>query len=100
MRHIHNTSFIINETIEIEWIEFVREHYIAPLRTNHLCKDVIFTKVSIDQPEGKTYSIQVVFETEKQMNHFLESWLPEVEEKIIRRYTNKYFCFSSTLTEI
>lgn len=100
MRHIHNTSFIINENIEKQWVDFIREHYIVPLCANNLCDDVIFTKVSIDQPEGKTYSIQVMFKTENQMNHFLETWLPGVEEKIIQRYKNNYFCFSSTLTEI
>lgn len=100
MRTIFNTSFIIDENIEKEWISFMREHYIAPLKENQLCNDIIFTKVSIDQPEGKTYSLQAIFDSEQQQNHFIENWLPLIENKIIRKYHNRYICFSSTLTEI
>ena len=56
MRIIYNTSFIIDEDIETAWIGFIRKNYISVLQTNRLCEDIIFTKVSIDQPEGKTYS--------------------------------------------
>lgn len=100
MRTIYNTSFIINENIEKEWIEFMKKHYLSVLHENKLCNDIIFTKVSIDQPDGKTYSLQLVFDTEKQQNYFLEKWLPLIEEKIVRHYANCYLCFSSTLTEI
>ena len=100
MRIIYNTSFIVQEDIEQEWIPFMQEYYVAFVREHRLCQDVIFTKVSIDQPEGKTYSLQLVFGTEEQQNRFLENWLPRIEEKIIRSYANRYVCFSSVLTEI
>lgn len=100
MRIIYNTSFIINEEIEEEWIAFIREHYLSVVRQHGFCEDVIFTRVSIDQPEGKTYSLQLVFNDEAQHNHFLDNWLPSIEEKIIRQYANRYVCFSSVLTEI
>ena len=58
------------------------------------------TKVSIDQPEGKTYSLQLVFNSEEQQNHFLDEWLPDIEKKIIQIFSNRYLCFSSILTEI
>lgn len=63
-------------------------------------EDIIFTKVSIDQPEGKTYSLQLVFNSEEQQNHFLDEWLPDIEKKIIQIFSNRYLCFSSILTEI
>lgn len=100
MRIIHNTSFIINDDIENEWISFMKEYYLCVLQKNQLCRDIIFTKVSIDQPEGKTYSLQIVFDTEQQQQHFLTHWLPGIEERIIRHFTGRYVCFSSTLTEI
>lgn len=100
MRIIYNTSFIINENIETEWIRFIKNNYLAILSENDLCSDVIFTRVSIDQPDGKTYSLQIVFNNEEQQNHFLENWLPAIEEKIISRYANQFVYFSSVLTEI
>ena len=100
MRTIYNTSFIVNDDIEHEWIHFIREHYVAILSDKKLCQDIIFTKVSIDQGEGKTYSLQLIFESEDQQNHFLDHLLPQIEEKIIHKYANRYVCFSSVLTEI
>ena len=97
---IYNTSFIIDEDIETAWIGFIRKNYISVLQTNRLCEDIIFTKVSIDQPEGKTYSLQLVFNSEEQQNHFLDEWLPDIEKKIIQIFSNRYLCFSSILTEI
>lgn len=100
MRHIHNTSFIIDESIEKQWVDFIQAHYIDVLKNNNISQDVIFTKVSIDQPEGKTYSIQVIFDSKRQMEQFLENWLPEIEERLIESYRNRYLCFSSILTEL
>lgn len=82
MRIIYNTSFIIDEDIETAWIGFIRKNYISVLQTNRLCEDIIFTKVSIDQPEGKTYSLQLVFNSEEQQNHFLDEWLPDIEKRL------------------
>lgn len=100
MRIIYNTSFIIQEEIEKEWIDFIRKNYIARLTRYQLCRDIIFTKVSIDQPEGKTYSLQLVFDSQAQQDHFLNNWLPQIEAQIIQKYANRYVCFSSVLTEI
>ena len=78
----------------------MQAHYINVLKDKNISRDVIFTKVSIDQPEGKTYSIQIVFDGKEQMEQFLENWLPEIEKKLIENYRNRYLCFSSILTEL
>lgn len=100
MRHIHNTSFIIDESIEKQWVDFMQAHYIDVLKNNNISQDIIFTKVSIDQPEGKTYSVQVVFNEKQHLEDFLQNWLPEIEKQLIDNYQNRYFCFSSILTEL
>lgn len=100
MRHIHNTSFIIDESIEKQWVDFMQAHYIDVLKNNNISQDIIFTKVSIDQPEGKTYSVQVVFNKKQHLEDFLQNWLPEIEKQLIDNYRNRYFCFSSILTEL
>lgn len=100
MRIIHNTSFIVDEAIEKEWVEFMRRNYLETLRRNGIGTDRIFTKVSVDQPEGKTYSLQIVFRTEKERQAYVNDQLPAAEAGLIRRYAARYVCFSSVLTEI
>lgn len=100
MRHIFNTTYIVEEEAEREWVAFIQENYIGYLSSQQLVSDILFTKVSIDQPEGKTYSLQLIFPTEEALKHFQEHHLAYIEEKIISNYKNRYLCFSSTLTEI
>lgn len=100
MRHIYNTTFIVGENIEREWVAYMQECYIRAVSSSGLPADVIFTKVSIDQPEGKTYSLQLVFASGQDLERFLEHRLAPAEEGLISRYKNRYLCFSSTLTEI
>ena len=89
MRIIFNTTFIVNESIETEWISFIRKYYLAYLRQNRLTQDILFTKVSIDQPEGKTYSLQLVFDSSEALDCFLKIHLPLMEEKISEKYKNR-----------
>ncbi len=100
MRHIYNTTFIVEEKIEREWVAYMQECYLRSVSSSGLPEDMIFTKVSIDQPEGKTYSLQLVFSSERTLKRFLEQHLRPVEEGLVSRYKNRYLCFSSTLTEI
>lgn len=100
MRLIFNTTYIVEEAIETGWQDFMREQYIAYLRRQQFIQDVLFTKVSIDQPDGKTYSLQIFFDTSESLEHFTQHHLPLLEEKMTDKYKNHYLCFSSTLTEI
>ena len=43
MRHIHNTSFIIDESIEKQWVDFMQAHYIDVLKNNNISQDVKIT---------------------------------------------------------
>lgn len=99
-RHIFNTTFIVEEKSEPEWVAFMQEKYIGYLSCQKLTSDILFTKVSIDQPEGKTYSLQLIFPSGQALLNFLENHLDYLDEKIISHYKNHYLCFSSTLTEI
>jgi len=100
MRIIHNTTFIVEDSIEKEWVAYMQQHYLTPIRQGQCCDDVIFTRVSIDQAEGKNYSVQLVFSHEAQRQHFLNHTLPALETKMAEKYANRYLCFSSLLTEI
>lgn len=99
-RIIHNTTYIVNNNIEEDWVQFVIKNYITPLKKYNACKDVLFTKVSIDQAEGRTYSIQLVFEDEEVRKNFIEEVIFPLEKKLSTTYNDKYLTFDSVLSEI
>ncbi|MDR0983299.1 MAG: DUF4286 family protein [Culturomica sp.] len=100
MRTIHNTTFIVNPEIEDEWIKFVNKDYVSMLAQHNIVKDIIFSKVSIDQPEGNTYSLQIVFHDKDVPQQFYDELLPYFEGKLLQHYKDRYLCFSSLLHEL
>lgn len=100
MRHIYNTTYIVEEKAEREWVAFMREKYIRAIADLGVVADMIFTKVSIDQGEGKTYSLQLIFPAEEVLNHFLTYHLERIDRELASAYKDRYLYFSSTLTEI
>lgn len=100
MRIIYNTTFMVNEDIANEWSSFMKESYIGDLSKTGRCSDILFTRVSIDQPDSKTFSLQLFFKSETELNDFIGKQLPPIEEKMIGKYANCYLCFSSILTEL
>ena len=99
-RIIHNTTYIVNNNIEKDWVQFIINNYIPPLKKYNECKDILFTKVSIDQAEGSTYSIQIVFEDEKVRKNFIEEVISPLEKKLSATYNDSYLTFDSVLSEI
>ena len=99
MRVIYNTSYIVNDNSVEFWLEFMQQEYIAPIKKLDLCDDILFTKVSIDQDGGKTYSLQLVFDSDSSLENFLENHIARLDEILIARFQNHYLCFSSVLKE-
>ena len=100
MRCIHNTSFIVDENAVREWVEFVKGEYIPSISRLELCDDILLTKVSIDQPEGKTYSLQLVFSSPEKMDEYLAAHMARIDAPLIEKFRNRYLCFNSVLSEI
>ena len=89
MRHILNTTFIIEEEAEREWVDFMRQDYIRTIETLHVTEDRLFTKVSIDQPEGKTYSLQLIFSSEEAREHFEQYHWQKITARLNDRFNNR-----------
>ncbi len=100
MRVIQNTSFIIGPGFEKEWFQFMKEEYIPLIDKLDLCEDLIFTRVSIDQPEGKTYSLQLVFPNRTALDRYSTLYMESIDAVLIKKFSGKYLCFNSILSEV
>ena len=100
MRVIQNTSFIIGPSFEKEWFRFMKEEYIPVIEQLDLCEDIIFTRVSIDQPEGKTYSLQLVFPNQTALDRYASIYMEKTDAILIKKFSGKYLCFNSILSEV
>ncbi len=100
MRIVHNTTYVIDKAAEQEWIGFVRGEYLLQIRATGLTEDMLFTRISVDQPEGTNYSLQLVFRGEEKLRAFTEHHLPTLRERMHTLYGHRYLCFNSILTEL
>ncbi|MDR1755979.1 MAG: DUF4286 family protein [Culturomica sp.] len=100
MRIVYNTTYVIEEAAEQEWIGFVRGEHLRQIRATGLTEDLLFTRVSTDQPEGSNYSLQLLFRGEENLRAFTERHLPSLRERMEALYGKHYLCFSSILTEL
>lgn len=100
MRVIQNTSFIVGPSFEKEWYKFMKEEYIPMIDKLDLCEDIIFTRVSIDQPEGKTYSLQLVFPNQTALDRYATLYMESIDAALIKKFSGKYLCFNSILSEV
>ncbi len=99
-RVIYSTSFLVDDEIEAQWVEYMKLHYIGYILYHGLCSDVIFTKVLFEQPEGKNYSLQIIFDSEELLNRFTNRHLHVLEQMITESHGNKCLRFTTTLLEI
>ena len=100
MRVIQNTSFIVGPSFEKEWYTFMKEEYIPSIDKLDLCMDMIFTRVSIDQSEGKTYSLQLVFPNRTALDRYATIYMQSIDAALIKKFSGKYLCFNSILSEV
>ncbi|MGL5683892.1 MAG: DUF4286 family protein [Marinifilaceae bacterium] len=100
MRIIYNTTFIIPDFIEENWLAFIREEHVAIIKNDSDIDDVLFTKVEIEQPEGETYSLQVIFNSAEKYDNYLATKDAIFVQALIERFKDQYLCFSSTMREL
>lgn len=78
----------------------MKEEYIPVIEQLDLCEDIIFTRVSIDQPEGKTYSLQLVFPNQTALDRYASIYMEKTDAILIKKFSGKYLCFNSILSEV
>ena len=100
MRIIFNTTFIFPNPLSGVWITLVKETLLPLIQTQKGVKDVIFSKVDIEQPDGDTFSLQIVFQNEQDYIDYTAQGNLEVIGALENKFANQYLCFSSTMYEL
>ena len=100
MRYIYNTTFHLEEHIEPNWIEWMQKHYIPSVRKQNLCSDLLFTRIRIEEPHVKSYSLQLIFPTEENFLIFKEKYQQDLTQDLLDRFNKQVLYFSTLLEEL
>ena len=100
MRYIYNTTFHVEDNIETSWINWMQYHHLPVIREKGLCSDILLTRIKAQEPQGKSFSLQLVFPTEKEYQIFLERHHEDLLKKLLDQFGRQVLYFSTLLEEV
>lgn len=87
MRTILNTTFLIDPAIAKAWVDRMLQVVIPQIKALPPDKDILFTEVMTEAPDGLSFSLQLIFADEEQLEVY--------EEQSHRSLLVAAGCFSS-----
>ncbi len=100
MRFIYNTTFHVEEEIEGAFRKAIHEFYIPFVKTKGVCCDVLFTRILVNEEDGKSFSLQLVFSVANDYAVFMELYKEKLLGVLTEMFGEKMLHFSTTLEEV
>ncbi|MPQ45612.1 DUF4286 family protein [Marinifilum sp. N1E240] len=98
---IYNTSYLFEPELEVTFINWMKSKFIPLLEETGTFSNHYFCKVMVAQEDGgQTYSLQLFFKTQEQMEKYRSSFEPRTKAVFNARFQNQVVSFSSVLKEI
>ena len=100
MRLVHNTTFLVNNGCDEEFCRLIRARHLPDLHREGGLADSLFTRLRVDEPEGNSYSLQLIFLSANDLNYFTQYHLPLLLDNLHAALGNDILHFSTILEEI
>ncbi len=97
---IYSITFAIDDSIEQEWIEWMKTHYIQNIMSIGLFNDYRFSKTHPVAEVDTAYNIQFRCESLTHLELFEKEHANTINEKMIEKYRGKFGTFKMVLEEI
>lgn len=100
MRLVYNTTFHVEIEIAEKLIQSIKEFYIPYVKKKGLCCDILFTRIILHEEEGLSFSLQLVFPSEKNYAIFIDIYKDKLLGILIELFGQNLLHFSTILEEI
>ncbi len=98
---LYNVTVGIDETIEMEWLKWMKESHIPAVMETGFFNSYKIFKVLGDQEEvGNSYSIQYFAPTIEHLNLYLTEKAPALMKQHHDKYKDKHVAFRTVLQEV
>lgn len=95
---IYNITVNIEESIETEWLIWMKQIHIPKVMKTGLFIASKMSKVLVkEQMGGITYSIQYSCENKEKLTDYQIRYAPKLEEEHAAKYTGKFVAFKTLL---
>ncbi len=98
---IQNTSYMLDATLEDEFVAWITQKYIPLLKETNTFKEYHFCKVMVTSAEGGvTYSLQLLFPNEQVFDRYRTNFEARVQAVFSAKYYPKVLHFSSVMKKV
>ena len=98
---IYNTSFLIEDTMEESFCEWMKTKFIPLLKETGTFSSSYFCKVMVATEDGGlTFSLQLLFKSRELFNKYHTSFEPRTKAVFDAKFRNQVMTFSSLLEEV
>lgn len=99
---IYNVTINVEDDIQNEWLEWMKETHIPEVLATGMFADYSFSKLLSRQEDetGTTYVIQYLAPTMKHYEKYIAEFAPSLQQKTIARYGNKFIAFRTLMERV
>ncbi len=95
---ILNTTFLVSDEIQNQWLEWVREQHIPfMLNTKYFIKPQIAKIISNDATDGTSYSVQFQINNRETLEKWQREFAGKFEQNCYKIFGNEALFFSTIL---
>ena len=94
---IYNVTVNIEEDVHEKWVKYMREEHIPDVLRTGCFKEARFTRVMVNDPQGVTYSIQYLCESEEVLQKYADHFAPALQKDHKDKFGDKFAAFRTLL---
>lgn len=98
---IYNTTFHLEESIERQWLNWMKSTYIPLAMETGLFSHNHFCEVLVEEEMGgKTYSFQLFLKDMEHFHQFQNEFASKIQAVFKTKYANRVLTFSTLMKEV
>ncbi|MGB4775133.1 MAG: DUF4286 family protein [Daejeonella sp.] len=94
---LYNVTVIIDEDIQQEWLNWMRETHIPDVMATELFVSNRILKVLDSPNEGITYCIQYIADSIEKYNEYKEKFSPKLQLEVSQKFDSKLVSFRTVM---
>ena len=98
---VYNVTIAIDLSVEEEWVQWMKEVHIPEVMDTGKFNDHrIYRVMGKQDDESTTYSVQYFADSMKELQLYMAIDAPELQQKVLARFPDKFAAFRTVLQSV
>ena len=96
---LYNVTVNIDQDVEEEWLDWMKTVHIPNVMSTGLFFDQKIYRL-LNEEEGSTYSLQYFCKSLEDLNHYFDTYAPDLVKEHLEKYKDKHVAFRTVLEAV